>query len=104
MPGQDTAFSVKKWQMYVALAIGILTLGSMFGLKVITPGESAVASSEKRLDDKILVVAKKHDQDTNILVKEMKDMEIRLMKGFSKELNENNKVMAQMIAHTLNRN
>jgi len=104
MSGQDTAFAVKKWHMYVGLAIGILTLGSMLGLKVITPGQTAVADAEKTFDAKILVVARKHGQDHNIVIKELKDLELRMNKDFSAMLNENNKVLAQLIARKQNGN
>ncbi len=99
MPAQDTAFSVKKWHMYVGLAIGVLTLGSALGLKVITPGQTAVAASEHKLDAKILVVAKKHDQDMAMLIAQIKESE----KNILDKTAENNTEQVRLIVQALKR-
>ena len=100
MPGQDTAFAVKKWQMYVGLAIGILTLGSMLGLKVITPAQTAVAASEHKLDAKILIVAKKHDQDIIAVIAQIKESE----KNILDKTAENNREQIRLIVQALRSN
>lgn len=97
MPAKDTVFELKKWHMYVGLAIGVLTLGSMLGLKVITPGETAVAAAEERFDGKILSVAKKHDQDIIVVIAQIKTSETNLLNS----MEENNREQIRLIVQAL---
>ncbi len=99
MPGQDTAFAVKKWHTWVLFAISLITLGSLLGWSVKSPGENAVAAVEKKFDDKILIVAKKHDQDIIAVIAQIKESE----KNILDKTAENNREQVRLIVQALNR-